>query len=110
MITVPRVVHSGVTRLWMPRQRFVVICGRSIGCSLPNLTHVPTIYPLGVYRKTSSGSAARPGRSGKAQVLDAFEVLLGREVTLRVSFIENLTRSLHGSRNWRKLQDRFDAR
>ena len=43
-------------------------------------------------------------------MLDAFEVLLGREVGLRVSLIENLTRSLHGSRYWGMLQDRFDAR
>ena len=43
-------------------------------------------------------------------MLDAFEVLLGREVGLRVSLIENLTRSLYGSHNWGMLQDRFDAR
>ena len=49
MIAVPRMVHTGVTRLRMPRQRFVVICGRSIGCAFANLTHVVTIYPLGVY-------------------------------------------------------------
>ena len=43
-------------------------------------------------------------------MLDAFEVLLGREVGLRVSLIENLTRSLYGSHNWGMLQDRFAAR
>ena len=40
---------------------------------------------------------------------DAFEVLLGREVALCISLIENLTRRLYGSHNWRMLQDRFDA-
>ena len=39
-------------------------------------------------------------------MLDELEVLLGRELGLRVALIENLTRSLHGSRYWRMLQDR----
>ena len=51
MITVPRVVHAGVTRLWMPRNCVVDMCVRSIDCTLANSTHTMTIYPIGVYAK-----------------------------------------------------------
>ena len=55
MITMPHVVHTGVTRLWIPRHCVVVMCGRSMGSALANSTHAVTIYPLGVYVKDRSG-------------------------------------------------------
>ena len=51
MITVPRVVHAGGTRLGMPRHCVVIMCVRFIDCTLANSTHAMTIYPIGVYAK-----------------------------------------------------------